>query len=133
MNVSPINNTNFKGRFQKTPELEKIMKIADRNSLGMFNEVIERASKVNDGLIFKIQEFPSTCARKTFCLYKENTFKNISTMITGITTKINDSIGNGAKESELLGRFLPILEKIYPKQFKIPRENLIADIEKNLI
>ena len=133
MQVSSINRTNFQGQFQKTPALERILNKADRDALGAFNEIIKRASGVNDGLLFSIKEFPTTCARKTYCLYKQDSFKDTNSIVMGVKSKINDSLGDGAKESDVLGKFLPILEAIYPKHFKVPKENLIADINKTLI
>ena len=133
MQVSQINNTNFQGRFQKTPALERIMKDADRNSLGKFNDVIKRAMDVNDGLLYKIEEFPSNCQRKTYVLHKFDTVKDISSIITGVMTKINDSLGAGAKEAEVLEKFLPTLELLYPKKFKAPKEGIISEINKNLV
>lgn len=129
MNVSPINNTNFKGRFQKTPALKKIMKDADRDSLGKFNDIIKKASNVNDGLVFKFIEFPSSCNRKTYYLHKTDTFKDVSSIVTGVAPRIDDAIGSGS----ILDRFLPILEKLYPQKYMAPKENLIEEITKNLI
>lgn len=133
MNVSPINNTNFQGRFKKTSALERIMKDADKNSLGKFNDVIKRAIDVNDGLLYKIEEFPSDCQRKTYVLRKFDTVKDISSIIIGVMTKINDTVGAGAKSSEILEKFLPTLELLYPKKYEAPKDDLIAEIDNLLV
>ena len=133
MNISPINSTNFQGNFQKTATLEKIMNNANRDSLGKFNEIIKRAARVNDGLLFKFEEFPSTCKRKTYILRKLDLIKDFSSIITGITTKINDTIGNGTKESEVLEKFIPTLEDFYPKKYTDSKENIMDEIKTILV
>ena len=134
MHVSPINkNINFDGKFKRTPVLEKIIKNADNTSLYKFNEIINRASKINDGFVFEFREFPSKCARKTYSLHRENIFKNYSSIIAGVMTKINNSVGSGVFESEVLAKFLPILEGFYPSTYNGPRKEILENIEKNLI
>ena len=133
MNVSPINNTNFKGHFQRTPALEKILKNADRNSLGRFNDVIQRASKVNDGYLFRFYEFTPYNSNTTYNLHRKNTRESWDTIIKSVSTKINNSFGNGVNEAEILEKFLPTLEDIYPKKYITPKENLIEEITKNLV
>ena len=54
MQISPINNLNFNARFIKNNALEELVYSADKNTLGRFNEIITRASKVNDKEFFKI-------------------------------------------------------------------------------
>ena len=54
MQISPINNINFNGKFKRTAELEKLLKISDQETLHRFNEVLERAGKVDDKMVFKI-------------------------------------------------------------------------------
>ena len=54
MQIAPINNTNFNARFKRTKELNTLLRSSDLNTLDRFNKVLDRASKVNDGKIFKI-------------------------------------------------------------------------------
>ena len=129
MHISQISSKSFQGKFQKTPSLKKIMKDAGRDSLGKFNDIIKKASNVNDGLVFKFIEFPSSCNRKIYYLHKTDTFKDVSSIVTGVAPRIDDAIGSGS----ILDRFLPILEKLYPQKYMASKENLIEEITKNLI
>ena len=54
MQISPVNNVNFNGKFKRTAELEKLLKISDQETLHRFNEVLERAGKIDDKMVFKI-------------------------------------------------------------------------------
>ena len=42
MNITPISNVNFNGKFRNTPVLEKLMHASSDNTLSRFNEVVER-------------------------------------------------------------------------------------------
>ena len=132
MQVSPINSTNFQGRFQQTPALEKIIKNADRDSLVKFNKILERAAKVDDNLFFRITETTGLNFRKKYNLYELNT-SPANSILTSVNIKFNNSFGTGAYESEALGKFLPTLEKIYPERFKTSKEEILAEIKKFLV
>ena len=134
MHISPINNnTNFKGGFIKTPALEKALKKADVNSLGRFNDIINRAAMVNDGLQFKIVEQANTYPRKTYSLYKLDRVKNVSSIVRSVTTKLNNVFGTGVQESEILAKFIPALEEYYPKNYEESKNVLLNKINEELI
>ena len=133
MNILPIHKTNFNGKFQKTPALEKVMKNADKDSLGNFNEVIQRINKIDDGYIFKLDEFKPQNSTPIYNLYRKDTKKNLDTVLVSVITKADNTLGSGAKPSEILAKFIPILNAYYPVTYKEPKEELIASINSNLI
>ena len=127
MKINPINNNQpqFQGHFQKSPALESIVKYADKNSLGRFNDIVKRAAKCNDGniLSFSIQKSLELNSNATYNLHIKNTREN------WIVTKSVSTLSCCA-----LARFIPILEKYYPKIYnETTKEELISEIYKKLV
>ena len=145
MQVSPINNTNINGHFLKTTELEKLLKCSDKNTLYRFNDVLEQASKVNDGKIFKISasvdsRLESWGKKSSFHFhllsYPEDDEYN--TMIEDKKSfehnHFSDSKVLWDKYATVLKNFLATLEKIYPKtEFNESYKELIEKINNKLI
>ena len=145
MQIAPINNTNFNGRFKKTPELEKLLKYADHNSLGRFNEVLGRAEKINDKKIYKItslSDFEQNSWGKTSVFhfhllsYPEN--YELSTAMENMWSFEHYHWSGKEKLLEnfaqVLKSFISTLEKIYPKtDFESSTKELIESINQKLI
>ena len=123
MQVSPINNTNFQGKFKKNPVLEKLLVVSDIETLVRFNEVLNRATKIQDGYVYKI-----TCEKLnnplshtellSFSLKREDTKHQYETIEKKIETSVDshDTISQKMdKCSGILKRFLPKLESDYPR------------------
>ncbi len=127
MKINPINNnqTNFQGRFQKTPALEAILKGADKNSLGRFNEIIQRAAKCDDGYVFS---FSVKRAHEIGAdpIYNLNIRRNTEFEVWNLTRSLKTS------SPFALINFIPILEKYYPKTYNETQEELISNIYKNM-
>ena len=145
MKVSSINNTNFNGRFKRTPQLESLLKCSDQNTLFRFNEVLERASKVNDRKVFKITEF-SDATYNSWGKFSTYHFHLIShpednehrTIIEDLKSfDYNHNMGKHVlleKFSYVLKSFLPTLERIYPMvDYKDSKPELLEKINKQLI
>ena len=48
MQITPVNSTNFNGQFKKNIVLQSLLGVSSNSTLGRFNEVLERATKVDD-------------------------------------------------------------------------------------
>lgn len=145
MYISPINNVNFNGRFKKTVELDKLLKSSDNNTLHRFNEVLDRASKINDGKIFKISALAESRLESWgkitnfhFHLLSFPEHNEYNTIMEDMKSfEYNHSSGKENlidKYSSVLKSFVPTLEKMYLKtDFKETREEMIKEIDKKLI
>ena len=49
MQISPINNVNFNGKFLKTPELKELLTVTDKETLTNFNKIIKQKSRKASG------------------------------------------------------------------------------------
>ena len=145
MQISPINNINFNGKFKRTADLEKLLKISDQETLHRFNEVLERAGKVDDKMVFKISalsnfKFNKNAKTSTFHFHllshpESNEYKFVTR--DSISFEHRHYLGNEElwkKQATVLRRFLPTLEKIYPKvDFKDSSTELIEKINQKLV
>lgn len=125
MRVSQVNNQIFEGKFKNSGEIKEILQYADKNSLIKFNEIIDRAAKHKDNLVFSFDK-------------SHNFIGNIDLRIEYAYNLIKENIENAKKENiykviftenflytpesrkntkaKILGCYFPILEKIYPTQ-----------------
>ena len=145
MQISPINNTSFNGRFKKTTELEKLLKYSDKNTLYRFNEVLERAKKVDDKRIFKISSlsnFELNSYGKTsifhFHLLSHPENNEYLTEIEAMKSfQYNHNLSKKVlwgNYANILKSFLPTLENLYPKvEFENSSAELIEKINNKLI
>ena len=149
MKVSQINNINFQGQFKRNADLERLIKCSDHETLNRFNEVLERAKKVDDKKIFKISTFVSTdfsgwgkFSNYHFNLlsHPENNEKHTQVANTKsfnhmhLSDKEKNQILLLEKFSNVLKSFLPTLEKEYPKvYFDKSVEELRENIYNKLI
>ena len=145
MQISPINNINFNGKFKRTAELEKLLKISDQETLHRFNEVLERAGKVDDKMVFKISalsnfKFNKNAKTSTFHFHllsypESNEYKFVTR--DSISFEHRHYLGKEElwkKQATVLRRFLPTLEKIYPKvNFESSTEEMCEKINSKLI
>lgn len=143
MQIAPVNNTNFNGRFIKTPALEKIIESADRDVLERFSDIVERAASVQDGAIYKVACYEHTPIQKNYTPYsatyelsKIDKKNNIPKFIANQDIRYFsfDKPAFIQKElSKVLKNFVPVLEHIYPKSSTTPKCEIIEKITKNLI
>lgn len=145
MQISPVNNVNFNGKFKRTAELEKLLKISDQETLHRFNEVLERASKIDDKMVFKISalsnfKFNKNAKTSTYHFHllshpESNEYKFVTR--DSISFEHRHYLGNEElwkKQATVLKRFLPTLEKIYPKvDFESSTEEMYEKINSKLI
>ena len=142
MQISPINNANFNGKFKKTPTLENLLAVSDKETLGRFNEVVDRMTKVNDGLIYRIthssEKSPITSTiHVRFSLNKvvtQNNFDFCERVFSRFINSYDNVCEQYEKCADVLKQFLPILEKEYPKtNFEKSNRELLEEINKKLI
>lgn len=145
MQISPVNNVNFNGKFKRTAEIEKLLKISDQETLHRFNEVLERASKIDDKMIFKISalsnfKFNKNAKTSTYHFHllshpESNEYKFVTR--DSISFEHRHYLGKEElwkKQATVLRRFLPTLENIYPKvEFENSSSELIEKINNKLI
>ena len=142
MQITPVNNTNFNGQFKKNPVLRSLLSVSSKTTLGRFNEVLERAAKVDDGFIYqiscsKIKSPISYTKTFTFLLNKEDTKYKYETIEKKAERSVNycdDRTSILERFSGVLSDFLPYLEKEYPKfDFDETHSELIEKINSKLI
>ena len=123
MQVSPINNTNFKGQFIKSATLDTLVQNSSKESIERFNNVVKRASEKNDKQIFsfiKNEKIDSRSNTKSisFNLIRHSEDNETPTLKQTITRYVNltENTQNEAKEHKnILNNFLPTLEVLYPQ------------------
>ena len=123
MQVSPINNTNFKGQFIKSSTLDSLVQNSSKESVERFNNVVKRASEKNDKQIFsfiKNEKIDSRSNTKSisFNLIRHSEDNETPTLKQTITRYVNltENTQNEAKEHKnILNNFLPTLEVLYPQ------------------
>ena len=141
MHISPINNINFNGQFQKSKVLVDLLTVSDKETLGRFNEVLERAAKVNDRCTYRIayEEINNPLSYTEilkFFLNKED-LRNKFECCEQIAVRFVDSYVKPQQKlencSSVLKEFLPKLEKQYPKRdYDEPNSTLIQKIINKL-
>lgn len=122
MQVLQVNNINFQGQIKKTSELKNLLNVSDKKVLERFNNVIDRMTKVNDGLVYKVvchktRNPLSYSESLRFYLNKENTIsKSISCehTIEKIVNICDSEQEQLERCSDVLNQFLPKLERTYP-------------------
>lgn len=143
MKVSAISNTNFSGKFKKTPALDKLMAYSDKYTLERFNDIIDRAAKVNDNIVYNIDEksfakrvWLSVETHSIYNLIEKNANSNYSYPIASAEANtVRYDYPNVYKCNELksvLSKLLPALEKKYPKEPEFNKE-IIEKIDEKLI
>ena len=145
MYISPVNNINFNGSFKKTRELERLLQYSDKNTLFRFNEVLERAGKVNDKKIFKISALAESRLESwgkitSFHFHllsfpEHNEYHTIMEDMKSFEHNHSSDKENLLdKYSSVLKSFVPTLEKMYPKtDFKESNDELIQKINDKLV
>ena len=123
MQVSPINNTNFKGQFIKSSTLDSLVQNSSKESIERFNSVVKRASEKNDKQIFTFTKNIETDARNSTRIISYNLVRtsedNNSPTLRQTVTKYADVTEDTQAEPEenknILKNFLPTLEVLYPQ------------------
>ena len=145
MQIAPVNNINFNGRFKRTKGLDTLLRSSDQETLHRFNDVLKRASKVNDGKIFKISALTESrlesygkITKFHMHLLSHSEHNEYNTM----TENMNSFEYNHAFDKSILfnyyantmKNFVSTLEKEYPQtKFSNTRDELIKKIDKQLI
>ncbi len=123
MQVSPINNTNFKGQFIKSSTLDSLVQNSSKETVERFNNVIKRASEKSDKQIFSFTKNEKIDSRSntkaiSFELIRHSEENETPTLKQTITRYVNltENTQNEAKEHKnILNNFLPTLEVLYPQ------------------
>ena len=123
MQVSPINNTNFKGQFIKSSTLDSLVQNSSKETVERFNSVIKRASEKNDKQIFTFIKNIETDARNSTKIISYNLIRtsedNDKPTLRQTVTKYADVAEDTQAEPEenknILKNFLPTLEVLYPQ------------------
>ena len=140
MNISPINNTSFQARFQKTNTLNNLLKNSDKNTLRRFREVVKNATKVEDKTLYVFLESPDeinyakTKFITRFSLHKFDD-KNTRSLEHFIekSSYIDDYFAGKANPSTgVLEGFLPVLENKFSNKEE-SKDDIIKSIEENLV
>lgn len=144
MYISAINNQNFNGKFKNNETLSKLMLNSDKATLTRFNEILDRAEKVNDHIIYSFKEFKINDVshrifrkQNIFQLMARNTVQDFyypidSFEITTIVSKENPRNFNSNMKN-FLSKFFPELEKIYPVIYEKSDKEILQEINKKLI
>jgi hypothetical protein len=126
MQVSPINNTNFKGQFIKSSTLDSLVQNSSKETVERFNNVIKRASEKSDKQIFtfirneKIDSRSNTKAI-SFELIRhseENETPTLKQTVTRYVENAENSQNETKENKNILNNFLPTLEVLYPQVSK---------------
>jgi hypothetical protein len=126
MQVSPINNTNFKGQFIKSSTLDSLVQNSSKETVERFNSVIKRASEKTDKQIFsfirneKIDSRSNTKAI-SFELIRhseENETPTLKQTVTRYVENAENSQNETKENKNILNNFLPTLEVLYPQVSK---------------
>ena len=145
MQIAPINNTNFNARFKRTKELNTLLRSSDLNTLDRFNKVLDRASKVNDGKIFKISALINSRLENWgkisffhFHLLSYPEHNEYNTIMENMRSfEYNHASDKGKlfdNYSDTLKSFVTTLEKEYPQtKFSKTHNELIEKINSKLI
>ena len=123
MQVSPINNTNFKGQFIKSSTLDSLVQNSNKETVERFNSVIKRASEKTDKQIFTFTKNIETDARNSTKIISYNLIRtsedNDNPTLRQTVTKYADVAEDTQAEPEenknILKNFLPTLEVLYPQ------------------
>ena len=123
MQVSPINNTNFKGQFIKSSTLDSLVQNSSKETVERFNSVIKRASEKTDKQIFTFTKKIETDARNSTKIISYNLIRtsedNDNPTLRQTVTKYADVAEDTQAEPEenknILKNFLPTLEVLYPQ------------------
>ena len=126
MQISPINNTNFKGQFIKSPTLNSLVENSSKETIERFNSVVKRASEKNDKQIFsfiKNEKIDSRSNTKSisFNLIRHSEENETPTLRQTVTSyvDITKNEQNEIKENkDILKIFLLTLEILYPQVSK---------------
>lgn len=142
MHIVPINNTNFKGQFKNNPALKRLLAVSDKETLGRFNDVLERAARVDDKYLYKIscirtRSVISPTEFLNFVLYREDTLQKFTSSERMVERYVNfyDTPQKKLEKcSGVLKQFLPFLEKEYPKtNYESSSQELLEQINKKLV
>ena len=123
MQISPINNTNFKGQFIKSSTLDSLVQNSNKETVERFNSVIKRASEKTDKQIFTFTKNIETDARNSTKIISYNLIRtsedNDKPTLRQTVTKYADVAEDTQAEPEenknILKNFLPTLEVLYPQ------------------
>lgn len=142
MQITPVNNTNFNGKFIKTKELKELLTVTDKETLESFNKIISRMAKVNDGQLYKIvchktRNPLSYSEYFRFYMNREDTVnKTISSehFADAHVSTCETPQEQLEKCSDMLKQFLPKLENKYPKSLEEDsKPELIQQILNKLV
>lgn len=131
MQITPINNTSFNGRFKNTPSLNYMLSYADKETLTRFNAVVKRAKNVNDKKVFSFKHHIYNDIEK-FSLYSQK--DNVTVLEKELAQKYEEDLfvfDKYEKYSKVLKPFISLLESKYSKEQT--RSQIIEDIMKDLV
>lgn len=133
MQVSSINNTNFKGNFKNSALLQKSIRYATNDELHTFNKLLDKAKEVADNKIFyleqKIEKNRIESTKKDVLIVSGELYCNNN----GIIEKLSEIRGGvDFPHYKMISTINKALEKIYGK-FEVNRHKTIENIKNNLV
>ena len=131
MNITPISNLKFNGRFKNTPSLNYMLGYADKETLTRFNAIVKRAKNVDDKKVFSFKHHIYNDIEK-FSLYSQK--DNVTVLEKEIAQKYDENLfvfDKYEKYSKVLKPFISLLESKYSKEQT--RSQIIEDIIRDLV
>lgn len=140
MFVAPISNTNFNGKIKNTKALMQVLEHADKATLERFNVVTERATKVDDKMVYNLNlhNFSKTDSPffiGAYTLSKTDTVKEVTEHIGKKDVRYYySSLENCNEQSNsVLKTFISVLEDLYPINSNNSKSELLDKIIKRLV
>lgn len=140
MDIAPINNTNFKGQFKKTPALNTLLKNSNNETLTKFSEVVKKVYKVKDNKTFVVGSFidysKNTSNGERFYEYflkqKDSSETKLICSYNFLAKPYNDLKSLTEKHSAALNSFINKLTEMYPEKEPRSKASIIFEIEDYL-
>lgn len=138
MQVLPINCVNFKGNFQNSQIVRNMLETAPKVSLGRFNEVAQRASLVNDNMLYRIKCFLDRGQINRFKFILERFNKNNEELleicsVQEVWTEAGTVKEALATSSKVIDDFTDAFASNYPKSYNSSHEKLIKEAYNTLV
>lgn len=116
--------SNFRGRFESSAELERIMSVANEKDLIEFSLMLDVINNTNDSKIFYVKEKKVSALNpeKGFVLWCQEHWDSFPKVYKNV---VIDNMENNKKLSPVLKKFIDLLQSVY-------NVNLGNDIKKHL-
>ena len=136
MNVQPVNDTNFQGRFLNNRLLGKSLEKANNYELMRFSQILDRMAAVDDNASYYLKERHQFLAdtRMDELLIMNGATNKFVTPVSHDNVNLKSYIKPSKRYENALKRINDFLENLYPKEntVDVPRQVLLDDIKKKL-